>query len=523
MNQLWDLLTSSRFRHFWANLGRIGLILSLVCSFGLAGCQGQPQASPMAPVAPIVKANLSEVSPPLAIEELNEWFDQYQPQVEILSPRPDEILADTQVTLKIGVKNLPIFRDLATGLGPYLQVTLDNQASRPVYALEKPVMIEDLAPGTHTLRVVAVRPWGESFKTAGAFAQVTFHTLVESDQNSPPPQRPLLTYNQPQGFYGSEPFLLDFYLANAPLLSLGKASDPDAFSDWQVRCTINGISFTVDRWQAFYLTGLKAGKNWVRLELLDGQGRLIENGFNPTIWAVDYQPGGLDARSRLLRGELTAAEIKGVLSPNFESALPPVSAPASLPLLPPPPTEPLESTPIPTPEPEELPTAPATVPIEPAASLPPTSAQDRSQALESNPVAPTEAEDQVTTEVPPTPKGSERSWRNFFRQKPQPSLTPPGLDEESSSQLLTDPGTEVTVTTPAPAMEATPPAESEPEPPPTEQTNTVANPAPGQELEALKKRWQNYLSRPQTAPSPRSDVTQPSVPTPELEVTAAQE
>ena len=515
MNQFRDLLRFRRFRHFWANLGRIGLVLSLVCGFALAGCQGQPQASPIAPVAPIVKANLSEVSPPLAIEELNDWFDQYQPQVEILSPRPNEILTDTQVTLKIGVKNLPIFRDLATGLGPYLQVTLDNQASRPVYSLDKPVIIEDLAPGTHTLRVMAVRPWGESFKTAGAFAQVTFHTLVESDQNSLPPQRPLLTHNQPQGFYGGEPFLLDFYLSNVPL-----SSDASA---WQVRCTVNGTTFTVDRWQAFYLTGLKAGKNWVRLELLDGQARLIENGFNPTIWAVDYQPGGLDARSRLLRGELTAAEIKGVLSPNFESALPPVSAPVSLPLLSPPPTEPLESTPILTPEPEELPTAPRTVPIEPAASLPPTSTPDSSQALESNPVAPTEAEDQVTTEVPPTPKGSERSWRNFFRQRPQPSLTPSGLDEESPSQLLTDPGTEVTVITPTPAMEATTPAGSEPEPPPTEQTDTVANPAPGQELEALKKRWQNYLSRPQATPPPRSDVTQPSLPTPELEVTAAQE
>ncbi|AFY61455.1 hypothetical protein [Synechococcus sp. PCC 6312] len=498
MNQLWDLLTSSRFRLFWTNLCRIGLILGLVCGFGLAGCQGQPQVSQMAPVAPIVKANLSEVSPPLAIEELNEWFDQYQPQVEILSPRPNEILADTQVILKIGVKSLPIFRDLATGLGPYLQVTLDNQASRPVYSLDKPVIIEDLPPGTHTLRVIAVRPWGESFKTAGAFAQVTFHTLVESDQTSPQPQRPLLTYNQPQGFYGGEPFLLDFYLSNAPLLSLGKASDLDAFSDWQVRCTINDISFTVDRWQAFYLSGLKEGKNWVRLELLDGQGRLIENGFNPTTWVVDYQPGGLDARSRLLRGELTAADVKGVLSPKFASTLPPVSEPEPLPTFSPTPTEPLDASPIPPPESDAL-----TVPIESEVSLPKASGLETSQALESNPATPAKPENQVTKQVPPTPKGSERSWRNFFRQKPQPSVTLPGLEEETPSQL--QPNSEVTEPAAIPEMASTEPvtaSEPELETPSSEPTDTRPNSAPGQEVEALKKRWQDYLSRPRSATSP---------------------
>lgn len=491
MNQLFDLLTFSRLRCFRINSCWVGLILGLVLSLGLVGCQGQPQISPIAPTAPIVKANLSEVSAPTALEDLNEWFDQYQPQVEILSPRPNEVLPNTQVSLRIAVKNLPLFRDLATGLGPYLQVTLDNQASRPVYSSEKPIVIEDLAPGTHTLRVVAVRPWGESFKTAGAYAQVTFHTLVESNQNNPRPQRPLLTYNQPQGFYGSEPFLLDFYLSNVPLSAVSSVNAPETPAGWQVRCTINGTSFTVDRWQPFYLTGLKPGQNWVRLELLDGQGRPIENVFNPTTWVVDYQPGGQDTRSRLLRGELTAAEVKGILSPQFESALPKLPTPEPSPMSLPPETVPLESTPEPV-----SPTDTSAQEVKPDTNLPPSANQLESQALEENSASPV-SEIEPAADLPPPPedsptlpaKSSGRSWRNFFRQQP----TPPGLDQETPPQPLSAPEeTQETESTDPELETSSPKAE----------VDRVPNFEPKEDLEDLKKRWQSYLSRPAPSPSP---------------------
>lgn len=501
MNLLFDLLTFSRFHHFRASLCSIGLMIGLICGFGLVGCQSQPQAIPIATTAPIIKANLSEVTPPIALEELNEWFDQYQPHVEVLSPRPNEVLPDTQVSLKLAVKGLPIFRDLTTGLGPYLQVTLDNQASRPVYSVDQPVIIEDLAPGTHTLRIVAVRPWGESFKTAGAYAQVTFHTLVESDQNNPSPQRPLLTYNQPQGFYGSEPFLLDFYLANAPLPSALKNRDLDGFSEWQVRCTINGTSFTVDRWQAFYLTGLKAGKNWVRLELLDGQGRLIENEFNPTTWVVQYQPGGEDARSRLLRGELTATEVRGALSPKFESVLPPVIAPEAPPSIPPASPEPVPSISEKMLKPEV-----PTLTIESEPSVPPVAQPESSPALEPSLVTPDEPKTQATQDVPVPPKGSTRSWRNFLRPQPQSPENSPGQAEESPSQSLAQPEETQEIedsTSEIERIELLPSSEPELETPILDTAvDSVTKPEPGKELEPLKKRWQNYLSRPQSAPKP---------------------
>jgi len=511
MNQLCDLLMFRRWHDFWFKLWHIGAILVLCLGLSLGGCQARPQVSPVPSSPPLSVANLSEVSPPAALEELNEWFDQYQPQVEILSPSPDEVLPDTRVSLELAVKGLPIFRDLVTGLGPYLQVTLDNQASRSIYSVEQPIVIEDLSPGTHTLRVVAVRPWGESFKTAGAFAQVTFHTLTRSMENTPKPQQPLLTYNQPQGIYGSEPFLLDFYLSNAPLHSLAKA-DPN-LSDWQVRCTINGTSFKVDQWQSFYLTGLTPGKNWVRLELLDARGTPIETVFNPTTWVVDYRPGGQDVRSRLLRGELTAAQVQGILSQNLESALPPLT-PAE------PEAPPTETMPEPAPTPESSESLTVLESLEPTgapADIPPAAASlEKPEATEE----PKNNNDSTATPPAPTVQPQQRSWRNFLNRKqteqplPQapvmPSESLDGLDEVEP-QVENQPQQDIV-------------SSENPEVEPSPETNTTVVSEPLQPTpQDWKKRWQNYLSRPQSAPSPPAASANSSEPSPSSETITAEE
>lgn len=110
------------------------------------------------------EAEIVEVSPPVIIQQLQSSLATYQPQVTILSPAADQLLKDDRVVVRFQVKDLPIFKDPKWGLGPHLEVLLDNQPAQALYDLNQPLNLEELAPGTHTLRAFAARPWGESFK-----------------------------------------------------------------------------------------------------------------------------------------------------------------------------------------------------------------------------------------------------------------------------------------------------------------------------------------------------------------------
>ncbi|NJL83203.1 MAG: hypothetical protein HC890_10065 [Chloroflexaceae bacterium] len=110
--------------------------------------------------------------------------------------------------------------------------------------------------------------------------------------------------------------MLDFYLTNAPLHS-AQTTSADSAADWRVRATINGQSFLLDSWQPIYLSGFQRGNNWVKLEYIDGQGQAIANVFNNTARIITYEPGGQDTLSKLVRGELTVAEARGIVDPNY--------------------------------------------------------------------------------------------------------------------------------------------------------------------------------------------------------------
>ncbi|MDX2096816.1 MAG: hypothetical protein SFW36_03490, partial [Leptolyngbyaceae cyanobacterium bins.59] len=369
---------------------------------------------------------VSEVSPPETIQTLQRDLENYQPQVTIVSPNPDEVLEESTVKVKLEVQDLPIFKEKSLGLGPHLHVILDNQPYKPVYDLSKPLVLEEVAPGTHTLRVFASRPWHESFKNAGAYTQTTFHILTRTPEQAPDPQKPLLTYSRPTGSYGAEPIMLDFYLTNAPLHLVAAEQPDDAIPDWKIRCTVNGYSFIVDRWEPIYLKGFKPGKNWVQLELLDEQDHPIENEFNDTVRLFTYEPNGNDTLSQLMRNEVKVADVRGITDPNYVPT-PPAPPPAPSPQPPVPTTQP-ESTPktapSETPSPVEYPVevlAPAETtsppkPLTPPASPPPV---PEPPAASIPAPAPSEAPvPVVAVPVPPSPSAIERP------ASPTPGSTP---------------------------------------------------------------------------------------------------
>lgn len=120
------------------------------------------------------RGTLTETAPPKTVQTLQRVLEQYQPQIKILSPKAGELLTDNTVSLSFEVKDLPIYKEKTLQLGPHLHLVLDDQPYQSIYNANEPFILKDLEPGTHTLRLFAARPWDESFKNDGAFAQVTF-------------------------------------------------------------------------------------------------------------------------------------------------------------------------------------------------------------------------------------------------------------------------------------------------------------------------------------------------------------
>jgi hypothetical protein len=312
----------SRPRSHWQKLFTLALAIALC--FYLTACGGEKSGNAKKPTSMGMGAGVTEVSPPTEIQRLSRLLDRYQPQVAIVSPKSDTILDNSTVTVKFDVKDLPIFKNSTFGLGPHIHVALDSQEYKALYDLNQTISFENLLPGTHTIRAFASRPWHESFKNEGAYAQTTFHVFTKTGENTPTPKVPLLTYSRPVGTYGAEPIMLDFYLRNAPLRLV--TLEDDTVSDWQIRATLNDQSFTFDQWQPIYLKGFKSGKNWVKLELLDGAGNLIPNTFNSSAHAINYQPDGSDTLARLMRGE-AIANIDSIVDPNYVPPAPVVVPP----------------------------------------------------------------------------------------------------------------------------------------------------------------------------------------------------
>ncbi|MBO1051968.1 MAG: hypothetical protein HEQ25_08200 [Dolichospermum sp. DET73] len=324
--KFFELLFSNRFPI-------IKWVVTLVLVVNLSSCAEAANSQEIS-INPFMKASpaseisgtFSETAPPNVIQALRPSLEGYQPQVSILSPQVDEILQDNIVKVKLQVKDLPIFKDPQWQLGPHLHLILDNQPYIAVYDVNQPVVLSDLSPGTHTLRVFASRPWHESFKNEGAYTQTTFHVLTKTEENNPDSKLPLLTYSRPNGGYGAEPIMLDFYLTNAPLHSLAETNPEDTMSNWRIRSTVNGESFILDRWQPIYLKGFKPGKTWVKLEFLDNQGQPVKNAFNTSIRLINYQPNGQDTLSKIVRGELTADEVRGIVDPTYTAKIPATEA-----------------------------------------------------------------------------------------------------------------------------------------------------------------------------------------------------
>jgi hypothetical protein len=274
---------------------------------------------------------LSEVPRPQKIQDTMAQRgeqDQAAPVLKIASPADGSTVNSSTVKVKLNLsgdlKGYKPMKDMATQMGNHIHVILDNQPYEAYYNLEQEFELRNVADGEHTLRVFPSRPWHESYKTEGAFQIVKFTvknggananqpTTTNSGQqmsnadaankagnnyptnaNSAPPEgkemanstagavdktKPLLTYSRPKGEYkgaDADAIMIDFWLANAKLAGDG--------GEYRVRYSVDGGEAKfIDKWQPIWLSGWTNGKHSVKVELVDKNGNLVDNGgYNST-------------------------------------------------------------------------------------------------------------------------------------------------------------------------------------------------------------------------------------------------
>ena len=318
---------------------RIPLFFSLCFAtlLVLAGCQPNENANTTATTAatPPGMQNLKVVPRPQKIADMMKARgeqDEAKPTLRIVSPAKNAVISGSTVNVKLelsgDLKGYMPHKDPATGKGNHIHVILDNQPYEAYYELNQPFELRNLAEGKHTLRVFPSRPWHESYKNDGAFQIVEFTVKGGGDAAKPTttkdgqtmasptkspaaksepskaamatasatparegkdfapsnavamdPTEPLLTYSRPKGEYKGEdadPIMIDFWLSNAKLQGEG--------GQYRVRYSIdNGEAKFLEKWEPIWLSGWISGKHTIKLELVDKDGNLLNNGgYNST-------------------------------------------------------------------------------------------------------------------------------------------------------------------------------------------------------------------------------------------------
>jgi hypothetical protein len=306
------------------------LVTATLVAFG-AGCQStNDNANTTATTAatPPGVQELKQVPRPQKIADMMKARgeqDQAIPTLRIVSPAANATIngatAEVKLELAGDLKGYMPHKDPATQKGNHIHVILDNQPYEAYYEINQPFELRNLSEGKHTLRVFPSRPWHESYKNDGAFQMVEFTVKGGGDASKPtttkdgktmaapakspaasasasatparegkdfsnPSQagnvdakKPLLTYSRPKGEYKGEdadPIMIDFWLLNAKLKGDG--------GDYQVRYSVDGgATHTLDKWEPIWLSGWISGKHTVKLDLIDKDGNLVDNGgYNST-------------------------------------------------------------------------------------------------------------------------------------------------------------------------------------------------------------------------------------------------
>ncbi len=165
--------------------------------------------------------------------------------------------------------------------GQHVHLIVNNEPYRAVYKAGGWVKLDGLSPDLYTVFAFPSRSYHESFKNPGASDLVNFcvpdpqGNCIQKDfdvrQNGA-----AIFYSRPKGEYSgadAKKIMLDFYLYNLELSEDG----------YRARYTVTRKdepgrrwSIVLDEWKPAFITGLETGTYVVRLDLIDGDGRIVE-------------------------------------------------------------------------------------------------------------------------------------------------------------------------------------------------------------------------------------------------------
>lgn len=210
-----------------------------------------------------------------------EW-DQDVPNatLELTAPQDGEVLdSGEEVTVEFSLKNYRTGEEI----GQHVHVILDNNPYIAHYNANEPLVLEDVEPGTHTIRAFPARHYHLALKKGDVFKTIVFHVKEKSKDFKFDRSKPYLTYSRPKGTYSeqaAEQLLLDFYVSNIELGDDAKA----------VVTVDDGEPMELTEWKPQLLEPMEKGEHKINLKLVDGDGKLIENGgYNDTTRTITVE------------------------------------------------------------------------------------------------------------------------------------------------------------------------------------------------------------------------------------------
>lgn len=151
--------------------------------------------------------------------------------------------------------------------GQHIHFIMDNKPYQAIYKPENTVTLP--VNSEHYLLCFLSRSYHLSVKSPDA--SVLIHFKIDEKGNYvklADPTAPMLFYSRPKGEYAgkdTQNVLLDFYVKNSTLATDG----------YKVKVSVADTTFTVDKWQPYFIKGAPMGELKLNIQLLDASGNPV--------------------------------------------------------------------------------------------------------------------------------------------------------------------------------------------------------------------------------------------------------
>lgn len=219
----------------------------------------------------------STVTSKMTFTPVTESEDFPNAKLTINSVKTEKVGTDSaKVMFKFDVANYELTKqtmDMNSGecanssKGQHIHFILDNKPYQALYTPENTITLP--INTDHYLLCFLSRSYHLSVKSPDAAVLVHFKiddkgNYVKMDD----PKTPMLFYSRPKGEYtgkDTKNLLLDFYVKNTTL-------SPDGY---KVKVSVGDTTFTVDKWQPYFIKGAPMGDLKFNIQLVDSTGNAM--------------------------------------------------------------------------------------------------------------------------------------------------------------------------------------------------------------------------------------------------------